>query len=97
MATNGNNEVLEAISTLSSHVDTEIKGVRDHVDVQVKGVKEEIGKLRSNLIDHVTRTVNNATFTTRDPRVSKVVLKLRDKNVFDMQDVQEILAPPVAA
>ncbi|GEM_PF-5221357 len=77
-----NKEVLEAISALSSHVDTQIK--------------EEIGKVKTELMDHVTRTVANATLTTRDPRVSKVVLKLRDKNVFSVQDVQDILASPVA-
>ncbi|MBI4135313.1 hypothetical protein HY477_01095 [Candidatus Uhrbacteria bacterium] len=89
MENNGTKEILEAISTLSQHVD-------DTAEDTKKELRGEIGKLRSELIDHVSRTVANATFTTHDPRISKVVLKLRDKNIFNVQDVQDILAQPIA-
>ncbi len=89
MEDNNNKEVLGAISALSQHVD-------DKAEETKKELREEMSKLRNDLTDHVTHVVNNATLTTRDPRVSKVVLKLRDKNVFDLQDVQDILAPAVA-
>lgn len=89
MDNNGNKEILDAISALSQHVD-------DTATDTKKELREEMGKLRSDLVDHVSRTVANATFTTRDPRIPKVVLKLRDKNIFDLQDVHDILAQPVA-
>ena len=81
---NDNKEVLEAISALSSHVDTQINEVR-----------EDMGKLRSDLIDHVTRTVSNASSlgVKKDQRVDKTVYKLKEKNVFNSADVLEVLSP----
>lgn len=67
MADNNHSEVLEAIQTLATHVDKQIDNVRNEIgevrgeigDVR-KDLGGQIGKLRSELIDHVTRTVNNA-------------------------------------
>ena len=53
MSENNNNEILEAIQTLSTHVDEQIDDVK-------KDLGGQIGKLRSDLIDHVTRTVSTA-------------------------------------
>ena len=93
---NDNKEVIEAISALSSHVDTQINGVKE----EINGVKEEIGnikadmgKLRSDLIEHVTRTVGNISLAVKDQRVDKTVYKLKEKNVFNSADVLEVLSP----
>ena len=59
-----NSEILEAIQTLSTHVDGQIAEVRKDLGGQIAEVRKDlggqIGKLRSDLIDHVERTVNNA-------------------------------------
>lgn len=51
-----NNEVLEAVQTLAQHMDERF----DAVDRKFDTVDQQIGKLRSDLIDYVGRTVENA-------------------------------------
>lgn len=58
-----NNEVLEAVQTLAQHMDERFDAVDrkfDAVDRKFDVVDQTIGKLRSDMIDYVGRTVENA-------------------------------------
>ncbi len=105
---NDNREVLEAISALSSHVDTQINEVRDDMVKLKTGLQGEMGKLktdlqadmgklRSDLIDHVTKTVSNVSIAVKDARVDRTVYKLKEKNIFSPADVLEVLTPALQA
>ena len=105
---NDNREVLEAISALSSHVDTQINEVREDMGKLKTGLQGEMGKLkidlqadmgklRSDLIDHVTKTVSNASIAVKDGRVDRTVYKLKEKNIFSPADVLEVLTPALGA
>jgi len=52
---NDNREVLEAISALSSHVDTQINEVRDDMVKLKTGLQGEMGKLKTDLQEDMSK------------------------------------------
>lgn len=94
MEERNNNEILEAIGALATHVDRRFDDVKkdmdkrfEIVDKRFEGMELQIGTLRSNVIDHVTRRVEYAkdevVKTVKTDRERHKLFHERILNIFE--------------
>mgnify|MGYP001566690317 CR=1 FL=1 len=90
-------DVAEAVQTLATHVDKRFDAVDERfnkVDERVNKVDGQIGKLRSEMIDHVTRTVNNAKGDlVKEIRTERERAKLFDTRVLTILERNHLVQP----
>ncbi len=89
-----NHEVLEAVQVLATHMDKRF----DAVDKRFDKVEKSVGKLRSDMIDHVQRQVSNAQtatvkILTKEIRTEKERHKLFDLKVLNIFERTKLANP----